>query len=334
MNNSLFFSLKKIEVQQFNAGSIQQVTANEVSGFVNISFSILRLKREAFQVPIWHPDANKIGYCLRGGKSLVSLRTPEGVETFTVQEGDVFFIPLGVVHYLHNLENEENTILFAYNAAKPETMYLSQAFDSLSPTVFSSTFNTPASFLDGLKKEKKREFIKSLSSPLNISGSISSKYKFNIESSVKRIDTNGGYLKIATKTTLPILEGLGILGFGLNEKGVVEPHWHTNAGELVYIVKGQTRITVLSPSGKVDLFEVQEGEGVFAPASHFHNIENVGKSEVEVIAFFSHAQPDFIGIGEVIGSYPNEVLASIFNTTPQFFEKLYKPQAPQVIVPI
>lgn len=82
---------------------------------------------------------------------------------------------------------------------------------------------------------------------------------------------------------MPILEGLGILGFGLNPKGVVEPHWHTNAGELVYIVKGQTRITVLAPDGKVEVMEVNGGQGAFAPASHFHNIENIGKEKVEVI---------------------------------------------------
>ena len=113
--------------------------------------------------------------------------------------------------------------------------------------------------------------------------------------------TKGGYLQLATKINLPILDGLGILGFGLNPNGVVEPHWHTNAGELVYIVKGTTRITVLAPDGKVDVMEVKGGEGAFAPASYFHNIQNIGKDQVEVVAFFSNADPDYIGIGEVIG---------------------------------
>jgi oxalate decarboxylase len=124
------------------------------------------------------------------------------------------------------------------------------------------------------------------------------------------------------------------LRFGLNQKGNVEPHWHTNAGELVYIVKGHSRITVLDPAGNVEVLEVKGGEGAFAPASHFHNIENIGSEEVEVVAFFSHAEPDYIGIGEVMGAYSNEVLAATFNVAPSYFEKFQKPQGPLVIVPV
>jgi oxalate decarboxylase len=163
---------------------------------------------------------------------------------------------------------------------------------------------------------------------------IPSRYKFDIEESEKAILTKGGYVQLGTKINLPVLEGLGILGFGLNPKGIVEPHWHTNAGELVYIVKGKTRITVLSPDGHVDDLEVNAGQGAFAPASHFHNIENVGSDDVEVIAFFSNSDPDYIGIGEVIGSYSNDLLASVFNTKPDYFDTFKKPTGPLVIVPV
>ena len=68
---------------------------------------------------------------------------------------------------------------------------------------------------------------------------ISSRFKFNIAASSKVINDKGGYLQLGTKSNLPVLDGLGILGFGMNPKGSVEPHWHTNAGELVYIVGEQ-----------------------------------------------------------------------------------------------
>ncbi len=146
--------------------------------------------------------------------------------------------------------------------------------------------------------------------------------------------TKGGYLQVGTRVNLPKLEGLGILSFGLNPKGIVEPHWHTIAGELVYIVKGKTRITVLSPDGQVEVLEVSAGEGAFAPASYFHNIENIGSDPVEVIAFFSNSDPDYLGIGEVVGSYSNELLASVFNTSPDYFNEFQKPEKPLVIVPV
>ncbi len=88
--------------------------------------------------------------------------------------------------------------------------------------------------------------------------------------------------------------------------------------------KGKIRITVLAPDGKINVFEVNRGEGAFALASHFHNIENIGNEDVEVIAFFSNATPDYIGIGEVIGSYTNDELSSIFKVPPTYFNVFKK----------
>lgn len=334
MNNQFFFSLKSVKTQKsYAGGTITHITSDQVPGFESISFSSLKLNKGGALEPIWHPNAQKIGYCIEGN-ALVSIRSPSAVDTFTIQKGDVFFIPKGHIHHIANIGRGESIIKFAYNHTKPEEMTLSSAVCSLSDDVFTATFQSPSGFFAGLKKSKKHDLITTLPPMKKAPQNISSRFKFNIEDSTKAVLTKGGYLQLATKTNLSVLDGLGILGFGLNPKGVVEPHWHTNAGELVYIVKGHTRITVLAPNGKVDIMEVKGGEGAFAPASYFHNIENVGKEDVEVIAFFSHAEPNYIGIGEVVGSYSNDVLASVFNVKSSYFDSFKKPQGPLVIVPI
>lgn len=331
MTSEKFFSLKTIKpVENNEAGKLTTVTSKESPGFVDISFAHLQLKKQGLLKPIWHPNANKIGYCTQG-KGLVSLRTPDRLEIFTVEAGEMFFVPQGFVHQIQNGDEADCVIHFALDHTNPEVMAFDEALLSIPDTVFKATFNTPAGFVKGLKKQK--NLLMTLpegKSP----DPMSSPYKYNIEKSDKSIVTQGGYLQLGIQTNLPVLKGLGILGFGLNPQGSVEPHWHTNAGELVYIVKGKTRITVLSPNGKLEVLEVSGGEGAFAPASHFHHIENIGTEEVQVIAFFSHALPNYIGIGEVLGSYSNEELAALFNTAPGFFEACKKPQGPLVIVPL
>lgn len=334
MKSKFFFSLNSISPQKnTSAGSLTYVTSKETPGLANISFANLKLKKRGSLEPLWHPNANKVGYCVEGNV-LVSIRSPNGVETFTVKKGEIFFIPQGYIHHIENINEKESTVSFALNSSTPETMYLSKAVSSISENVFNSTFNTKAKFVEGLTKSNNGDTIKTLPPLIKIPSPTGSSYKFNIEDSKKAILTKGGYVQLGTKTNLANLKGLGILGFGLNPKGIVEPHWHTNAGELVYIVKGQTRITVLSPDGSVEVLEVNGGEGAFAPASYFHNIENIGSDEVEVIAFFSHEDPDYIGIGEVIGSYSNELLTSVFNTPPNYWDVLKKSDKPLVIVPV
>lgn len=334
MYSKLFFSLEATKPQKNTAaGSLANITLKEMPGLVNISFANLRLNKRGSLAPIWHPNANKIGYCVEGN-ILVSIRSPLRHETFTVKKGEMFFIPQGYVHHIENIDEKESVVCFALNHSMPETMYLSKAVCSISDSVFTGTFNTKAGFIEGFQKVKGEELLKTLPPLTKVPGPIKSSYKFDIEDSKKAILTKGGYLQIGTKASLPILQGLGILGFGLNPKGIVEPHWHTNAGELVYIAKGKTRITVLSPDGNVEVLEVKGGEGAFAPASYFHNIENIGSEDVEVIAFFSHDSPDYIGIGEVVGSYSNELLASVFNTSPNYWDALKKTEEALVIVPV
>jgi oxalate decarboxylase len=333
MESDFFFSLDSIKPFAMNqAGSLTQVTSLETPGLQGISFAKLNLNAKGSLEPCWHPNANKIGYCI-DGKALVSMRAPNGVETFTVNKGEIFFIPQGYVHHVENMGKNACTINFALNNESPETMWLSKAILSISDNVFNSTFDTKTGFVGGLRKSSFNPF-KMLPSVNSTSEDIGSRYKFDIKDSNKAILTKGGYVQLGTKANLPLLNGLGILGFGLNPKGIVEPHWHTNAGELVYIVKGKARITILAPNGHVDILEVNGGEGAFAPASYFHNIENIGSDDVEVIAFFSNQDPDYIGIGEVVGSYSNELLASIFNTAPDYFNALKKREIPLVIVPI
>jgi oxalate decarboxylase len=334
MASKNFFDLASSRDQKKEkGGTIIRVTADEMLGLVDISFSSLRLDKGASLNPIWHPNAHKIGYCLHGS-ALVSIRSPGGVDIFTIDEGEMFFIPKGYVHRISNREETETHFIFSLNHSKPEEMTFFQAIHSLSETVFNSTFNTSPNFFNGLMKSKEQHAISTATVGKEAAKFIPSRFKFNLKASAKVILTQGGYVQAGTKSNLPILEGLGVLRFGLNPKGAVEPHWHTNAGELIYIIKGKTRITVLAPDGNVDVLEVNGGQGAFAAASHFHNIENIGPDKVEVMAFFSHPDPDFIGAGEVMGSYSNEELASLFNVSPQFFDQFKKPSGPLVIVPI
>src|SRR5262245_35908940 len=125
MGSKLFFNQETMKQQKYSGGILSSVTSDEAPGFVNVSFASLKLNKNGSMEPIWHPNANKIGYCLQG-KALVSIRSPDELSEFIVQQGDVFFIPKGYVHQIANTGNQETQISFALNHQKPETMCLSK----------------------------------------------------------------------------------------------------------------------------------------------------------------------------------------------------------------
>lgn len=313
----------------YPGGSRTAVTCKEITSLANISFSIMKLNKGGCHESLWHPNANKIGYC-QEGSALISVVTPTSQETFTISQGEIFFVPKGYIYYIANSGDRECVLVFGLSHENPDELTLFKAIHSLSDSAFAATFKTQPNFFEGLKKNKKEKFVCNVSLP-KPPADIASRFKFNIKASNDLYNTQWGYLKTTTKTNLPVLEDLAIFGFSIYVKGVVEPHWHTNAGELVYIMSGRARMTVLAPDGSIDVAELKGPAVGFAPASHFHTIENIGNENVEVIAFFSHAEPNYIGIGESVHGVPNELLAETFNVPPNYFNELKTPAIPLVL---
>jgi oxalate decarboxylase len=325
-----FFNLRSLKPQKSSAeGSKTLVGKNEVSSLEGISLESLKLSHGCASEPCWHPNAHKIGYCLKGS-AIVSILAPHSQDLFTVSEGDVFFIPKGSFHYLENNGEGESLIVSALSHHHPEELTVTKALRSLSDIVLADTLGMSNDFFETLKNSKQSSsFVKN--SFKKATPDISSHFKFKIGASNNYLTTKGGYLKAATLQNLPVIQDLGIFTFGLNQNGIVEPHWHTNAGELIYVVRGHVRITILSADGSLDAADLKAGEGGFAPASYFHSIENLDRDEADIIAFFSHADPDYIGFGQAVGTCSHELLAGVFNVPLKNFDHFNPPKSPLVI---
>ena len=110
----------------------------------------------------------------------------------------------------------------------------------------------------------------------------------------------------------------------LRPGGIREPHWHPNVAELDYVVEGKAKMTILSPGGNVDSFEVRAGEIVFIPPAYLHYIENADAENVtHFVIFFGHERPEDIGISGALSAYSNEVLAGIYWYRSADFRNLY-----------
>jgi oxalate decarboxylase len=330
MEAGYFFDLKKLKPQTVCPGGDRTVVAKEqMSALEGISLAHLQLQKGTVQEPLWHPNAHKVGYCVEG--SLLVTLLGQGIrETFSIEAGDLFFVPKGHFHILANNTEKQTSIVFALSHQQPDQLTLFQAVRSLSGSAFGATFHIPAQFFEALKISTRESLVNSCATQ-GMAGATESRFKFSVAGSGTVVQTEGGYLKAATKSNLPALQDLGVLTFGLKEKGIVEPHWHTNAGELIYIIKGKTRISIMSPDGEHKVAEVEGGGGAFAPASHFHSIENIGSDPVEVIAFFNTADPDYIGLGQAMSACSPEVLSSVFNLPLDQFKSFNPPTGPLVI---
>ena len=313
-------------------GTIRMFTNTELAGMNRMSVLELELQPRGVALPMWHANAAKVGYCTEG-QVVVTIHAPGQNDRFGVRAGEIFMVPEGSIHSLENHSDERASLRFTLNHGQPETLVLGAAVDATSDEAMVSTLSSDEGFIKGLRSSEARGMLGTLKQATDVNPPFSHRLKFDLEGSEKAVDVRGGYLKVGMKVNLATLEGGGILGFGMNPGGAVEPHWHPNSDEVVYMTKGRAKVMLMSPDGEIERAEVGPGEGFYAPTSYFHSIEQTGSEPAEGIAFFNNPDMLYMGLGEAFGAFSDDVLASTFNVDASTLTGCSKPSAPLVIVP-
>jgi oxalate decarboxylase len=288
---------------------------------------LLRLQKGGVREPHWHPNAVELSYCITGNAKMTVFSTNARVDTFTINPGQLTFVPRGSWHDIENIGNEEAKFVIVYNNERPEDLGISGSVGSMSARVLDRMFGiNPPGFFDQFNYKSSQDVIVG---PTPADFSSSSKietpnpHKLNLGGITPQIQTPGGTGALGTATYFPILAGLALFLIGLKPSGIVEPHTHPNAAELNYVINGKVRFTVFGPGGEVETSEIGQGQVFFVPAGYFHYLENPDNvNGGNVLSFFSNENPEFIGLVGGLSAYSNEVLGSVFTKDPIFFSNL------------
>jgi oxalate decarboxylase len=241
---------------------------------------LIRLKENGVLEPHWHPNSAELSYCIRGRARMTIFPSNSDadsftVNTFTVDPGEIVFVPQGFMHDIENISNEDIKFIIAHSNEQPTTIGMSGSIGSMPNRVMNKTFgiNPPATFFNGFNNNSTKDIVtgikkttttittnnnnNTLQPGTNIPN-IPNSYKFNVEGIPPQIQTPGGTVAKANTNSFPILNGNNLSLFSLIMKpdGIREPHWHLNASELGYVLDGLARLIVLNPGGNADTFEV------------------------------------------------------------------------------
>jgi oxalate decarboxylase len=85
----------------------------------------LRLECEGIREPHWHPNAAELSYCLEG-RALMTIFSPGARhDSFTVDPGEIVFVPKGFLHHIENINQGETKFAIAFNHERPEDIGMS-----------------------------------------------------------------------------------------------------------------------------------------------------------------------------------------------------------------
>lgn len=318
-------SFHKLKPQDQSEGGYRtRATKQNFPALKNMSLYKLVLHKFAVREPHWHANADELGYCLKGELLISIYGNQNRKETFIIRKGEVFFIPAGSLHSIENIGKETAEAILQFSHEEPEDFGLSTVFGMFSPAVLGNTWDLPAAHFKKLKSLSHESFIVKVkkSTPISKETPYRSAYQFSLEKSPALISNSGGTAKVARKNVWPILQRQALYSLRLTQDGMREPHWHPETAEMGYVEKGKGRMSILSPSGKLDTYEMEEGDIYFIPKAYPHHIENLQSTDLHLLIFFDQAMPQDIGFTGSVKSFPDEVLAEVMECKKEVFENL------------
>lgn len=328
--NSVYtFNLDGTTPQVSNSnGSRTIANADNFPVLSGMGMLLLRLEKGGIREPHWHPNANELSYCIKGQAAMTIFSPGNNHDTFTIKPGEMTYVPRGYIHDIQNVGDEEAKFVLAFNNELPQDLGISGSVGWMTDRVMDATFGIkPPGFFDQLNYQNKKDVIiapkPAVVSPASYAVSIPNAHKFNLEGIPPQIQTAGGTIALGNANSFPILNGLALYSLRFKPGGIREPHWHPNAAELDYVIDGKARITIFSPDGTGNTFDVGPGQIVFIPSAYFHYIENIDPANTtHFLVFFNSERPEDTGISGALSSFSNEVLAAVFNSDPALFNTL------------
>lgn len=92
----------------------------------------LHLDKGGIREPHWHPNAAELSYCLTG-KALMTIFSPgSGHDTFTVDAGEIAYIPSAYFRYTENIGVEDMQFAVFFNDQQPQDIGISGSFGAYS----------------------------------------------------------------------------------------------------------------------------------------------------------------------------------------------------------
>ncbi|TXM94608.1 cupin domain-containing protein [Methylobacterium sp. WL116] len=126
--------------------------------------------------------------------------------------------------------------------------------------------------------------------------------------------TSGGWARDVTARILPIATDIAGAHLYLNAGGVREMHWHTS-DEWAYILAGRCQVTVVDPSGEMEVANYGPGDLWYFPKGHSHAIQTLGAEPCHAILAFNdglYGEHGTFGLSDWASRLDPAMMAQVF----------------------
>src|ERR1700678_695801 len=258
-----------------------------------------------------------------------------------VNEGDLWLFPGGLPHSIQGLGKDGCQFILVFddpNFNEFETFLLTDWLHHTPTEVLAKNFDVPRSTFNNVPPREKFIFASELPRPLaeerkqvyEASGPVPNSFAFFTGKMKPTKVTAGGSVKIVDRNNFPATDIAAAI-VTVKPGGLRELHWHPNADEWQYYVKGTARMTVFSAGAHARTMDFHPGDVGYIDQSLPHYIENIGDTDLVFLEVFPTAEYQDISLGEWLAHTPSRLVNEHLGTGEDFLAKISKTEV--VITP-
>lgn len=244
----------------------------------------------------WHTAAEWA--LMLSGNARITCIDPDG-RSFVddVSEGDIWNFPSGYPHSIQGMPPNGCEFLLVFDDGafnEYDTVLLTDWMVHTPPEVLAKNFGVPASAFPPLPPSGRFIFPGTVPGPLESDrkaaygsrGSSVHPFDFRLMQMTPNARTRGGEVRIADSHNFPASTAIAAAHVTLHPGGLREMHWHPNADEWQYYVKGKGRMTVFAAGGRARTMDFNEGDVGYVQQTFPHYVENTGDTDLVFLEMF------------------------------------------------
>ncbi|KAF2813628.1 oxalate decarboxylase family bicupin [Mytilinidion resinicola] len=297
-------------------GWTRQTTIRELPTSVELAGVNMRLDEGVIRELHWHKEA-EWAYVLEGNVRITALDPEGGSFVDDLEKGDLWYFPSGYPHSLQGLSPNGTEFLLIFddgNFSEESTFLLTDWLAHTPKSVIGENFRLAPEVFNALPASEKYIFQGSV--PGSIADEIPKKgYKKSALQFTHKmlaqeaLNATGGTVRITDSTNFPISKTVAAAHLTIEPNALREMHWHPNADEWSFFIRGRARVTIFGSSGTARTFDYGPGDVGIVPRNMGHFIENLSdEEEVEVLEIFRADKFQDFSLFEWLGETPQRLV--------------------------
>jgi oxalate decarboxylase len=316
------FNLAPRRVQE--GGWARQVTQAEFQISTSISGVNMRLDAGGVRELHWH-QAAEWGFMSYGNCRVTVMDTAGRAYVADVKEGDLWYFPVGFPHSLQGLGPDGAEFILAFDKGEQS---VTDWVAHTPPDVLAANFGVSAETFSKISTHDLWIFQGPEAGPLaadqdavkSPNGPPPNPFTYSLAGGPVARRTKGGMVQIADSHNFKASTTIAAALVTVHPGGMRELHWHPNADEWQYYVKGSAQMTVFNTGPKAVTNNFNAGDIGYIKANLGH-IKNVGDTDLVLLEIFKTDTYQNVALSDWLTHTPPALVAAHFNLTPEDIAK-------------